>query len=465
LLIKNSILYVIVSLIPSIVSFILVPFYLKYVSVEEFGVLSILLMINSFVTIFSTMQLHSSIVKFFVEYKENEYRQKLYLSSLLYISIVISIIVFILLYISINYLKILFELDNLSNKIIILSISISFINGFKIFYESINRIEQKVKTILVGNIISTLILIVSVYFMLEVYRFKLEGIILSLLFASIGALFFYSVINRKYFIFKFDFNLIKEPIKFAIALIPHTLSKNIYVMADRLILVKFVSMTDVGIYAIVDKVANIVKLVTSNFGKAFTPFFITNNSNNKRINIPKIMIITNYIFLGVLLGLTLISNKLLLFIKPGLESYAYLTIILSFAFIFKNLEMYMTNFLLDNKQTKYISVISVSSAVSNIILNLIFIPLYGIIAATVTTSVSYFIGMAISCYYVGYKFRYIKIPIKAIIVDTLIVSLLILIIYVNQNYFIDIIFFICYLLYGYIKYYKDLKKDTKVKYE
>lgn len=41
------------------------------------------------------------------------------------------------------------------------------------------------------------------------------------------------IINKKHFLLSVDFKLIKEPTKFAIDLIPHTLSKNIYVLADR----------------------------------------------------------------------------------------------------------------------------------------------------------------------------------------------------------------------------------------
>lgn len=99
------------------------------------------------------------------------------------------------------------------------------------------------------------------------------------------------IINKKHFLLSVDFKLIKEPTKFAIDLIPHTLSKNIYVLADRFILIKFVSMSDVGIYAIIDKVANMLKLMTSNFGKAFTPFFMTNNSNAISMNLSQMILI------------------------------------------------------------------------------------------------------------------------------------------------------------------------------
>lgn len=137
--------------------------------------------------------------------------------------------------------------------------------------------------------------------------------------------------------------------------------------------------------------------------------------------------------------------------------YAYLTVVLSTAFIFKNLEMYLTNFLLDNKQTKYISIISFSAAILNIVLNLIFIPIYGIVAATITTTISYFIGFMVAYYYVDKKFKYFEFPFLKVSLDFLFVGILVLLTYFYQNLY-GLGFMILYLIYGYFKYFYILKE-------
>lgn len=463
LLLKNSFIYVLTSLIPSIVGFLIVPFYLKYISLEEFGFLSVLMMINTFITIFATGQLHSSIVKYFLVYKDDIKLQKQYISTLLIASFIIAIFLILILFLSFDYIKDFFELDKLSNDIIVLSLSIAFINGFKVFFESINRILQHSKDILYSNIIGTFVLVIFATISLSFFHLKLLGLIIAMLISSISMLFYYVYIDRRYFIVSFNFKLIKEPLKFAFFLIPHTLSKNIYVMADRLVLVKFVSMGDVGIYALIDKVANILKLLTSNFGKAFTPFFMTNMTNGIEIDLQKPILITNYLFLGFLIGLTLFSNFILNFMKNGLEAYSYLAIVLSFSFIFKNLEMYLTNFLLENKQTKYISIISLSAAISNLTLNLIFIPQYGIVAATITTTISYIIGFLLAYYFVNIKFKYFNFPILKICIDFLIAIIFIIFTYFNQTLY-GFVFIMIYLIYGYFRYFDFIKDKLVVKF-
>lgn len=457
ILIRNSFIHIFATFIPSLSAFLLMPFYLSYITLEEFGYFSVLLMINTFLTIFATMQLHSSIVKFFLVYKDDEFKQKQYLTSLLVASVVISMIFLSFIYCFLDEIKVLFELEKLTNELVLLGLLIAFVNGFKVFYESINRILQHVKDVLVSNILATIVLVGCSYSFLKYYNMNLYGIVLATFISSIVALFYYMLINKKHFVLSVDLKLIKEPIKFAVGLIPHTLSKNIYVLADRFILIKFVSMSDVGIYAIIDKVANMLKLMTSNFGKAFTPFFMTNNSNAVSMNLSQMIVITNYIFLGFLLGLTLFSKLILDFIQDGLEIYAYLTVVLSTAFIFKNLEMYLTNFLLDNKQTKYISIISFSAAILNIVLNLIFIPIYGIVAATITTTISYFIGFIVAYYYVDRKFKYFEFPFLKVSLDFLFVGILVLLTYFYQNLY-GLGFMILYLGYGYFKYFYVLKE-------
>lgn len=457
ILIKNSFIHIFATFIPSLSAFLLMPFYLSYITLEEFGYFSVLLMINTFLTIFATMQLHSSIVKFFLVYKDDEFKQKQYLTSLLLVSVFISMIFLSFIYYFLDEIKVLFELEKLSNELVLLGLLIAFINGFKVFYESINRILQHAKDVLVSNILATIFLVGCSYSFLKYYDMNLYGIVLATFISSVVALVYYMIINKKHFVLSVDFELIKEPIEFVIGLIPHTLSKNIYVLADRFILIKFVSMSDVGIYAIIDKVANMLKLMTSNFGKAFTPFFMTNNSNAVSINLSQMILITNYIFLGFLLGLTLFSKLILDFIQDGLEIYAYLTVVLSTAFIFKNLEMYLTNFLLDNKQTKYISIISFSAAILNIVLNLIFIPIYGIVAATITTTISYFIGFIVAYYFVDKKFKYFEFPFLKVSLDFLFVGILVLLTYFYQNLY-GLGFMVLYLSYGYFKYFYVLKE-------
>lgn len=145
------------------------PFYLSYITLEEFGYFSVLLMINTFLTIFATMQLHSSIVKFFLEYKDDEFKQKQYLTSLLVVSVFISIVFLSFIYYFLDEIKVLFELQKLSNELVLLGLLIAFINGFKVFYESINRILQHAKDVLVSNILATIFLVGCSYSFLKYY--------------------------------------------------------------------------------------------------------------------------------------------------------------------------------------------------------------------------------------------------------------------------------------------------------
>lgn len=460
-LVKNSFIYILSTSIPSLGSFLLMPFYLKFITLDDLGYFSVFLMINTFLTVFGTMQLHSSIVKFFIVHNSNKFKQRQYLMSLLVVSIFISIGVLIILYFFLNQIKVIFELEKLSDELVFLALFIGLLNGYKVLYESISRIIQRANHILIGNILTTICLVVCSYIFLKHYNMTLYGIVLATFVSSIVTLIYYILINMKYFALSVDFSLLKEPFKFAIGLIPHALSKNIYVLSDRLILIKFVSIGDVGIYAVLDKVANILKLLTSNFGKAFTPFFMTNYYSGVKLYLSEMILVTNYIFIGFLMVIVMFLRLILDFIQEGLNAYDYLVIILSIAFIFKNLEMYLTNFLLEKKQTSYVSIISFVASAINISLNLVFIPTYGIVAAATTTTISYFVGFLASYYYVDIKFNYFKFPFFNVLIDFVFGGILIFVIYLLQNIY-ALIFVALYIFYGYFKYF-DVFRDKLIK--
>ena len=82
-LVNKSILYLITGLIPSIVNFALIPYYLKHISLETFGVVSLLVMMNGFLVVFCSQQIHSAVGKFYSEHKDDTFQQTNVLSLLI----------------------------------------------------------------------------------------------------------------------------------------------------------------------------------------------------------------------------------------------------------------------------------------------------------------------------------------------------------------------------------------------
>lgn len=454
-LIRNSAVYTLNSIVPALIGFFLIPFYLRNISLEQYGFLSILMMLNAFLAIFMSMQSHSSIAKFFLIYENDPEKQKVYLSSLLLVTIILSSIAFLICYFITPLLKGFLEISSLPDSVIYLTVLFSYLGVIRIFFESINRILQNASDILVSTIVYSVSNIIAAYVLLAVYDMGLKGIIISLLLANALTLAYYIWLNRKYFCFNFSLSILTDPIKFSVFITPHALSKNIYMMADRLILIKFVSAADLGIYTIVDKVANLVKIFTSNFGKAFTPFFLTSKHNSEEIDLSLYTCFSNYFFLGCIVGLSVIIEMVLNFIHPESTVYSSVGLVLAYAFIFKNLEMHLANYLLDAKRTGVISIISTVSCIFNIVLNITLIPIYGMYGAAISRIVSYFLGLILAYYFVVIRYKYTALPTKKILFDFILASAIIVMAY-HSNVYIKIALFLTYIIYGAVFGYKSV---------
>ena len=81
----------------------------------------------------------------------------------------------------------------------------------------------------------------------------------------------------------------------------------------------------------------------------------------------------------------------LIFTTPAFYSAAKIVPFVALSYIFFIGYSFLGHPLFMNKKTKYLPIISGTAAIINIILNIIFIPKYGMFAAAATTALSFFI--------------------------------------------------------------------------
>ena len=71
-MIKGSIWYSLANVLPFISSFILLPIYTSYLTVEDYGIIALVSSLSIFLSQFFSLQLGSSILRLAHDYKENE---------------------------------------------------------------------------------------------------------------------------------------------------------------------------------------------------------------------------------------------------------------------------------------------------------------------------------------------------------------------------------------------------------
>ncbi len=238
---------------------------------------------------------------------------------------------------------------------------------------------------------------------------------------------------------KFKWKLSHEALRYAIIfgapIVVHLLAGTIHNMIDRIILARFVSLDGLGIYTIAFTIGNALNIFIMGFNQAFQPSYfqlMSSSGEDKKYQIIRsfklwLLIVTIIALVGILLG----GPFLRIFAGPSFIATIQIFpwIILSvfmggFYFFFSAPIFYF-------KKTKYLPLITGLSAVVNILLNLIFIPAWGLIGAAIATVISHII-QSIAALIIGNHLFSMKWPMGWIFISSGVIVLSTFLVWVLQ---------------------------------
>lgn len=216
-------------------------------------------------------------------------------------------------------------------------------------------------------------------------------IISTVLAQVIVGLFFY-IINIKDGDGKFKKEYSKFAIKFNLPLIPHYFSEYILNQSDRIMIQKLCTYTQVAFYSVAYNAGMLMTIITSSLNQAITPWLYQSLDKKNFDQISKVLVsLATVIMLPMIIFISLAPEAIYILAGSKYASAAYVippvagSVVFLFLYTnFANIEFYYDY----NKFTMYISMIG---ALLNVVLNYIFIKLFGYVAAGYTTFVCYLV--------------------------------------------------------------------------
>lgn len=179
-------------------------------------------------------------------------------------------------------------------------------------------------------------------------------------------------------------------LRFNLPLLPHYLSQVILSQSDRLMISKLCGTTQTAYYSVAYTLATVLQLLNNSISGTMNPWIYKTLKSGDPKRIGKVSNSVLLLLAATNLLVVLAAPELLRILAP--ESYQEavwiippVTISVFFMFLynlFATFEYYY-------EKTGYVMIASASGALLNIILNYIFIPKYGYVAAGYTTLVSY----------------------------------------------------------------------------
>jgi O-antigen/teichoic acid export membrane protein len=409
---KHSIIFATGDILKSLIGFLLIPIYTRYLSPVDYGKLELLSITLTILVIFFSQGVSTAFFRSYA-YTEKEMRKPLtYLVSTSYIYLFLSACVAsaLLFIFADEYNNFLFGKEYSSPVLIkIISITLLFQLTNTIPFQLFRAQLQSIKYIVVSLIAFTLQLVLNIYF-ITILKIGLEGILIAnviSVFTTTGVTF---LLIKKYLIFNISKDILKDLLSFGLPLIFAGIFIWIMQMSDRFLIQKLSSTHEVGLYSLGLRFSNILTiLIVSPFNMVWgaIAFQISTKDEGKEV----IRIVTTYIFLILcFVGINIIIwSPLIIKIMTGREFWEAHKVVtpLILATITWGLVNISDFGMYLKKRTKLMTGIFAVGALVNIILNYLLIPKYGMIAAAFAAFAA-FVLINILCYLASQKYYYIN---------------------------------------------------------
>jgi len=361
------------------ISFILVPIYISYIDVEDFGVLELSVQAINFIVLLGAFEILQGLTRFYYDKNSN---QDLITSTAFYFALSMHLfIAFFLFFFAQFFSNLLFDTLEYVNIVRILSVTsvFAFLNGFT---SSTLIVQRRAKEFSFGNIIYAAVSSISSIIFVTQIGLGLQGILFGLFcgyfFASMVNLFFLKSMLK----LQFSVDYLKQMIAFSLPLLISSFSVFLNLYFDRVIISKFLDFQQLGIYSMGYKVALLAGIIFSIFKRTTTPY-IYENYNKEFFKISLNNILKGYFTVActLILGSYMFSGEIIYLISDSRFSPAIVLVPLFVtSFSLSGAIIFFPGFGIARK-TNLIAIITVCTCIINIGFNILLIQEYGVIGS------------------------------------------------------------------------------------
>ena len=425
---KDFIIYGIGSALSKLTSFLLLPFFTHYFTPEEYGALELIIITTTLGSILGLLQLESALTRFFYEYQANE--RKIYITSLLVFSGLLSLLITLILWVFAEEINQLIFNENTyiqAYKIGILSLPLLCLNSF--FIVVIRFTSNRLLFIKAQSILFLTSLIIPVILVLY-FNFKLESYFwgqLSGLFLSVGVmtLGLKNLISKEV---KFDF--VKSALNYSVPLIPAVFSGWVNSYGSRFLMLSFLSLKEIGLYAVSIKIASVFQLFGEAFRMTWPQFFwktFKENENHKTIFKEFHSVLSALITIVLVVFTSVIGYFTQLFLDVEYHNAALYIPIISFSFVLLSFITQIVGLGASVRyKTQYNSYAFIFGTLVNLVCLLIFLPNHGLIAVPIALLVGSTSSLMVLWYFsekfypIGFSVKTSLIHFSIVLINSLI---------------------------------------------
>lgn len=394
LFIENFFVYGVGGVINKVIPLIMVPIVTRLMPDSSYyGISDLSNTVLSFGSALAVMGMYDAMYRMFFEKDEENYKKEI-CSTTMSVTIVTSIVVFLIMILCKDIIAMYVFGDNKYGYLVYITAMATLIGGTNSIISAPTRMQNKRKVYLVMNTLSPL-LSYSVSIPLLLTGHYIIALPLAALIAAATQELIFWVLNKEWFKFKkIRTEYIKPLLKIALPLLPNFIIYWIFNSSDRLMIANLIGTGSSGIYAVGAKLGHASQLIYTAFAGGWQYFAFATMKEKDQVKTNSMI----FEYLGVIsfvcsMFVFALSESIykLLFTGDYVAGY----IVAPYLFLAPLLQMLFqvacNQFLVVRKTWPNLFILS-SGAVLNIILNLYLIPKIGIEGAAIATLIGYVVS-------------------------------------------------------------------------
>ena len=391
-----------------ILSFFLVPLYTNILTTSEYGSYDLFNVTIGLLVPILTLNICEGVLRFALDSERNI--NDLFSVGCKYLFIANVVIIFFLL------LNRIFSVVVIINDYSAAFFGLFFVHSISGVMTSYVRGIDKIADLSISGVICSASIIGLNILFLCVLRLGLTGYFYANIIGPLFQIGFLAIRTKCWKNIKFkiyDLHVEKEMLGYCIPLIANSVAWWVNSVSDRYVIVFFCGMAANGIYAVASKIPSVLDTFQGIFNQAWTLSAVKEfDSEDKQGFFSHLY--NSYNCLLVLCGSILIvldrALARILFAKEFYEAWKYAPFLLM-AVLFGALSGYIGGFLAAVKNSKLYAKSTVAGALLNLVLNIIFVPLIGVLGAALATVVSYWLVYLLRVYSVR-KYINLRLQLK-----------------------------------------------------
>jgi O-antigen/teichoic acid export membrane protein len=373
---------------------LLFPLYTRYLTPADYGIVGVTTSVTVFLTLAFGLSLHGAVGRLHFEARSEDERRSLYGTVLAFLIVVPATLA-----LSVHIAGKLGTLDVFNSvpysPYLQYAVGTAYLSVFLQLPVFIYQARQEPGKVLVITILNAVFIAGSLVFFVVALEQGALGFLRGLLVAAAATALVSVGFTARISSRHLSWTWLVAALAFALPLVPHLLGQWVLWLSDRLILDQFVSTKQLGLYSLAYSIGLAASFISLAMAGAFSPEITRAlKSDGERTEVPRI---GTYWVLALCWSCTAIAmfgaEAVLLLAPSEFHDASEIIPWIAFGYLAFGLYTVLTQGTWFSLKTRMVPLLTLAAGGLNVALNLLLIPMYGIVGAAAATLIA-FIALA-----------------------------------------------------------------------